>query len=414
MTALRGQRARREARSGGRTDSRVRGCAARQGGVRAVALAGAEARPPPDDAVNRGGLKPPYDHALSVTRSQCCPATNSCADPRARASPGHGAGAAPAAAGPRARTAPTLRRHLKSLVASGDLIKIRGNRFGLADRMDVVVGRLQTHARGLRVRRPRTPAPTSRISTSRRRTSRKRCTATASSRASSTSTARSHRGRIIRILERGEQPARRPLRVGRLRPRLRRAVRPRLLAGRAGAGWQTREGRTPGATWWSSSSRAGRPRRARRSAASSRCSAPIDEPGVDTQIIIRKHNIPDAHGDEARRRGAAPRRRRPRAGPPRPHRLPAAARPSRSTASTPATSTMRSRSSGCRTATTGWASTSPTCRTTWRRAARSTRKPTSAARRCTSRSARCTCSRRRSRRASARSTRTSIGSCSPA
>jgi ribonuclease R len=42
----------------------------------------------------------------------------------------------------------TLRRHLKALVASGDLIQIRGNRFGLADRMDVVVGRLQTHPRG--------------------------------------------------------------------------------------------------------------------------------------------------------------------------------------------------------------------------------------------------------------------------
>ena len=25
----------------------------------------------------------------------------------------------------------------------------------------------------------------------------------------------------------------------------------------------------------------------------------IDEPGVDTQIIIRKFNIPDAHGEEA-------------------------------------------------------------------------------------------------------------------
>ena len=25
----------------------------------------------------------------------------------------------------------------------------------------------------------------------------------------------------------------------------------------------------------------------------------IDEPGVDTRIIIRKHGLPDAHGDEA-------------------------------------------------------------------------------------------------------------------
>ena len=42
----------------------------------------------------------------------------------------------------------TVRRHLKALVETGDLIKIRGNRFGLADRMDLVVGRLQTHPRG--------------------------------------------------------------------------------------------------------------------------------------------------------------------------------------------------------------------------------------------------------------------------
>src|SRR5919198_1352410 len=42
----------------------------------------------------------------------------------------------------------SFRRHLKTLVANGELIKIRANRFGLADRMDVVVGRLETHPRG--------------------------------------------------------------------------------------------------------------------------------------------------------------------------------------------------------------------------------------------------------------------------
>jgi len=42
----------------------------------------------------------------------------------------------------------TFRRLLKSLVADGDLLQIRGNRFGLADRMDVVVGRLQMHPAG--------------------------------------------------------------------------------------------------------------------------------------------------------------------------------------------------------------------------------------------------------------------------
>ena len=42
----------------------------------------------------------------------------------------------------------TFRRLLKALVADGELLQIRGNRFGLADRMDVVVGRLQMHSAG--------------------------------------------------------------------------------------------------------------------------------------------------------------------------------------------------------------------------------------------------------------------------
>ncbi|HEY8535461.1 MAG TPA: hypothetical protein VIL25_03395, partial [Vicinamibacterales bacterium] len=41
-----------------------------------------------------------------------------------------------------------FRRLLKALVADGELLQIRGNRFGLADRMDVVVGRLQVHPSG--------------------------------------------------------------------------------------------------------------------------------------------------------------------------------------------------------------------------------------------------------------------------
>src|SRR3954468_16142924 len=42
----------------------------------------------------------------------------------------------------------TFRRHLKSLVAGGDLIQIRGQRFGLPEKMDLYVGRLQTHPAG--------------------------------------------------------------------------------------------------------------------------------------------------------------------------------------------------------------------------------------------------------------------------
>src|SRR5918993_1270382 len=42
----------------------------------------------------------------------------------------------------------TFKRLLKDLVARGALLETRGNRFGLADMMDVVVGRIVTHPRG--------------------------------------------------------------------------------------------------------------------------------------------------------------------------------------------------------------------------------------------------------------------------
>jgi ribonuclease R len=42
----------------------------------------------------------------------------------------------------------SFKRHLASLVASGDLIQLRGQRFGLPEKMDLHVGRLQTHPGG--------------------------------------------------------------------------------------------------------------------------------------------------------------------------------------------------------------------------------------------------------------------------
>src|SRR5436309_14764997 len=43
---------------------------------------------------------------------------------------------------------PSFKRHIRSLIASGDLIQIRGNRVGLPDKMDLVVGRLQANPAG--------------------------------------------------------------------------------------------------------------------------------------------------------------------------------------------------------------------------------------------------------------------------
>src|SRR6188474_3663505 len=42
----------------------------------------------------------------------------------------------------------SFKRHVTSLVASGDLIQIRGQRFGLPEKMDLYVGRLQAHPAG--------------------------------------------------------------------------------------------------------------------------------------------------------------------------------------------------------------------------------------------------------------------------
>ena len=41
-----------------------------------------------------------------------------------------------------------FKRHLNALVSSGDLIQIRGQRFGLPEKMDLYVGRLETHPAG--------------------------------------------------------------------------------------------------------------------------------------------------------------------------------------------------------------------------------------------------------------------------
>ena len=50
----------------------------------------------------------------------------------------------------------TFKQLLNDLVESGALVETRGNRFGLPDRMNLVVGRSSTHPARVRVRRART------------------------------------------------------------------------------------------------------------------------------------------------------------------------------------------------------------------------------------------------------------------
>src|SRR5438046_3924212 len=54
----------------------------------------------------------------------------------------------------------SFKRQIKSLVTSGDLIQIRGLRFGLPEKMDLYVGRLQTHPSGYGFVTPERPLET--------------------------------------------------------------------------------------------------------------------------------------------------------------------------------------------------------------------------------------------------------------
>jgi ribonuclease R len=192
----------------------------------------------------------------------------------------------------------TFKRRLRALVQAGELVQIRGNRFGLPDKMDLVVGRLTTNPGGFGFVVPEGLPPGARqdvyIAASNLteamhgdrvvvRVERQ--------------TEKGREGRIVRILERSQQAI-----VGRFEidPSGLGYVVPfdrRVLADvHVPTGhWLSAE---PGEmvlveiTRWPTATRGpvghvvevlGR----------------VEEPGVDTQIIIRKFGIPDTHSDDA-------------------------------------------------------------------------------------------------------------------
>ncbi len=208
-------------------------------------------------------------------------------------------------------------RQLKSLATEGVLLQIRGNRFGLAEKMDLVVGRLQAnpggfgfvvpeHATGSRTDRGVRIDVYIAAGNLLEAMHGDRVVARVERQ-----TPRGAEGRIIRILQRSNETV-----VGRFEldgtglgyavPFDRRVLTDiHVPSGQ----WSSAE---PGdmvvveITRWPTATRGpighvvevmGR----------------IEEPGVDTQIIIRKHNIPDVHAEEsvaeARRLGAAVRER---------------------------------------------------------------------------------------------------------
>ena len=192
-----------------------------------------------------------------------------------------------------------FRRQLKSLVSDGALLQIRGNRFGLAEKMDVVVGRLHTNASGFGFVVPEGTEPGQ---------ARQDIFIAASSLTEAMhgdrvvarierQTERGVEGRIIRILERSQETV-----VGRFEvdasdlgyvvPFDRRVLTDiHIPTGQ----WSSSE---PGEmvlvqiTPWPTATRGPVGRVID-------VLGHIDEPGVDTQIIIRKHGVPEAHSAAA-------------------------------------------------------------------------------------------------------------------
>ncbi len=192
----------------------------------------------------------------------------------------------------------SFRRHVKQLVASGELIQIRGHRFGLPEKMDLYVGRLQTHPAGYGFVTPERPLdaggdiyiPGSHL---------------ADAMHGDRVVVRLERikeggrveGRVIRILERsGEWIIGRYDRdehaMGYVVPFDRRVLMDIVVPPGQEGGASPGEMVSVELTRWPTTTRGAIGRVAE-------VLGDVDAPGVDTEIIIRKYGIPDAPSAEA-------------------------------------------------------------------------------------------------------------------
>jgi ribonuclease R len=192
----------------------------------------------------------------------------------------------------------SFRRQLKALVSAGDLLQMRGNRYGLPEKMDLVVGRLTTNPGGFGFVVPEQGE----------RGAREDIYIAAANLTEAMHgdrvvarverhTDRGAEGRIVKILERSQASV-----VGRYEaddaglgyvvPFDRRVLTDvRVPTGQASSA-VAGEMVVVEITRWPTATRgpAGRV---------VEVLGRIDEPGVDTQIIIRKFGIPDSHSEEA-------------------------------------------------------------------------------------------------------------------
>jgi ribonuclease R len=192
----------------------------------------------------------------------------------------------------------TFRRHLKSLVADGDLIQIRGQRFGLPEKMDLHVGRLQTHPAGYGFVTPeRTVGNGGDIYIASSHLGEAMNGDRVVVRIERVKDDGRVEGRVIRILERSNtwlvgRYDRDEQGMGFVVPFDRRVLMDILVPPGQEGGASPGEMVTLELTRWPTATRGAIGRVAE-------VLGDIDAPGVDTEIIIRKYGIPDAHSAES-------------------------------------------------------------------------------------------------------------------
>src|SRR3984893_3796400 len=193
----------------------------------------------------------------------------------------------------------TFKRHVTSLVASGDLIQIRGQRFGLPEKMDLYVGRLQTHPAGYGFVTPERPLDSGGgdIYISGPLMNEAMHGDRVVVRIERIKEGGKAEGRVIRILERANEWLvgrydRDDNGMGYVVPFDRRVLMDVFIPPGQEGGASPGEMATVELTRWPTSNRGAIGRVAD-------VLGDIDKPGVDTEIIIRKWGIPDAHSPDA-------------------------------------------------------------------------------------------------------------------
>jgi ribonuclease R len=194
---------------------------------------------------------------------------------------------------------PSFKRKLRSLVQAGELIEIRGHRFGLPNRMNLIVGRVSTNPRGFAfvdAESPDSDGPSS-IYIAGGNLNQAMHGDRVVARVEHTRGSDRAEGRIVRILERGSESI-----VGRYEvddsglgfvvPFDRRIIMDVQVPKGEARGASPGEMVTVTITRWPTQTRPALGR-------VTEVLGAIDAPGVDTAVIIRKYGLSDVHSDEA-------------------------------------------------------------------------------------------------------------------